>query len=246
MPNPSVFNFQKNELPYNWDPYRALPIADVIRILDKFLRPDLPIKREHLLAIFFHETGFCNVRQNQGKGPAVGFGQVEIFNSDKIPFFQTLKYNSAVLNPRLSEREKEKYSYLNTLFPLTYESVLNDDEFAIRMHCAYFAWLFDEGIPTNAAPGQKGIKSLRGLLQAQTGGGNNAIFVDHFINAGTAIKNVMNSGDRQKIIDALNSVRHYLKNGTSETEQRVLSLKRYPKYWDYILPESDVRPGGIG
>ena len=40
------------------------------------------------------------------------------------------------------------------------------------MHCAYFAWLNDEGIPYNAAPGQKGIKSLRGMLAAQTGGGS--------------------------------------------------------------------------
>lgn len=246
MADPGSFNFQANELPYNWDPYRALPIADVLKFLNKHLRPDLPIKSEHMLAIFFHETGFCNVRQNQGKGPAVGFGQVEIFNPDKIPFFQTLNYNSAVLNPRLSQKAKEKYSNLNTLLPLTYESVLNDNEFAVRMHCAYFAWLFDEGIPTNAAPGQKGIRSLTGLLQAQTGGGKNGVFVKHFIDSGVEIKNVINSGDRQKIIDALNTVRHYLKKDSADTEQRTLTLKRYPKYWDYILPESDVRPGGIG
>lgn len=243
MADPSSFQWTANDLPYNWDPYRASTFIELVRLLDRFLRPDLPIQREHLLVIFFHETGFCNVRQNQGKGPAVGFGQMEIFNPDKIPFFQTLKYNSAVLNPRLSESGKEKYSYLNTLFPLTYESVLNDNEFAVRMHCAYFAWLFDEGIPTNAAPGQKGIKSLRGMLQAQTGGGNNAIFVDHFINSGSSLKTVINSGDRQKIIDALNSVRHYLKKGTAATETNPLTLTRWTKYWDYIMPESDIKFG---
>jgi hypothetical protein len=235
--------FTANDIPYNWDPNRAKPFFELANLIDCYLRPDLPIKREHFLAICFHETGFANVRQNQGKGPAVGFGQMEIFNPDKIPFFQTLRYNSVILNPRVTQIEKIKYEYLNNLTPLTYESVLNDDEFAVRMHCAYFAWLFDEGVPKNAAPGQKGIKSLRGILMAQTGGGNNLVFVDHFIRAGGEIKNVINSGDRKKIIDALNSVRHYLIKDTSNTEANPLTLTRYQKYWDFILPEDEVAFG---
>lgn len=243
MSDPNSFAWTKNDLPYNWDPYRAMPFVEVIRFIDRYLRPDLPIYRQHLLVIFFHETGFCNVRQNQGKGPAVGFGQMEIYNPDKIPYFQTINHNSAILNPKLSAREKEKYSYLNNLVPLTYESVLNDSEFAIKMHCKYFAWLFDEGYSTNAAPGEKGIKSLRGMLSAQTGGGKNAIFVDHFINAGTALQAVINSGDRGKIIDALNSVRTYYKQDSTETEKQPLTITRYKKYWDYIMPEEDIKFG---
>jgi hypothetical protein len=108
------------------------------------------------------------------------------------------------------------------------------------MHCAYFAWLFDEGVPKNAAPGQKGIKSLRGLLMAQTGGGNNLVFVDHFIRSGADLMTVINSGDRKRIIDSLNSVRHYLKENSADTQAKPLTLERYRKYWDFILPEEDV------
>jgi hypothetical protein len=207
--------------------------------------PSLPahLQREHLLVIFFHETGLANVRQNYGKGPAVGFGQMEIFNPDKIPFFATLRYNSAIFNPKVSPKEKEMHSDLNGLFPLTYESVLNDNEFAVRMHCAYFGWLFEEGVPYNAAPGQKGIKSLRGMLQAQTGGGNNLVFVDHFERQGAALQAVINSGDRKAIIRALNDVRHYLKKDSSGTEKQTLELNQFRKYWDFTLPEGDVKKG---
>jgi hypothetical protein len=239
MSEPIIWN--ANELPYSWDPHRALPLIKIISFLDRYLNRTIPIKREHLLVIFFHETGFCNIRQNQGKGPAVGFGQMEIYNSDKIPFFETLRYNSAILNPKLSQQAKESYSNLYIYPPLTYESVLNDDEFAIKMHCSYFNWLFENGVPANAAPGQKGIKSLRGLLMAQTGGGNNLQFVDHFIHSGEKLRMVLGSGNRTQIIDALNSVRHYLKPKSSETESRPLTLSRYPKYWDFILPENDVQ-----
>jgi hypothetical protein len=240
MADASSIVWTKNDLPYNWDPDRAVPFFELAGLIDKHLRSGLAIQREHLLVIFCHETAFANVRQNQGKGPAVGFGQMEIFNKDKIPFFATLRYNSAILNPKLSLYERSQYSDLNEFFPLTYESVLNDNEFAVRMHCAYFAWLNDEGIPYNAAPGQKGIKSLRGMLAAQTGGGKNQIFIDHFIQSGDDLKAVINSGDRKKIIAALNGVRHYFKTGTSVTESRPLTLERYSKYWDFILPESAV------
>ena len=237
MVDASSIAWTKNDLPYNWDPDRAMTFVEVARTIKRYLREGLPIERQHLLVIFFHESGFANVRQNRGKGPAVGFGQMEIFNKDKIPFFETLKLNAAILNPRVLANEKKNYTYLEKYFPLTYESVLNDNEFAIRMHCAYFGWLYDQGIPANPVPGQKGIKSLRGLLTAQTGAGRNEVFVDHFINSGAQLKDAMNSGDRQKLIDALNSVRKYFKQDTAILEDQTLSLSRYRKYWDFILPE---------
>jgi hypothetical protein len=51
------------------------------------------------------------------------------------------------------------------------------------------------------------------------------------------------SGDRKKIIDALNSVRYYLKKVSSETEKQPLALDRFRKYWDFTLPEGDVKTG---
>jgi hypothetical protein len=243
MATASSIVWTKNDLPNNWDPDRAVPFFELVGLIDRYLRAGLPVRREHLLVIFFHESAFANVRQNQGTGPAVGFGQMEIFNPDKIAFFATLRYNSVVLNPKLSPQEKKAYGDLNGLLPLTYESVLNDNEFAVRMHCAYFAWLFDEGVPAHPVPGQKGIKSLQGMLQAQTGGGANLVFVDHFIKAGAALEAVIDSGDRNKIIDALNSVRYYLKKDSTDTEKQSLGLGRFRKYWDFVLPEADVKNG---
>jgi hypothetical protein len=238
MAEASTISWTQNDLPFNWDPNRAMPFFKLAGLIDRHLRAGLPIRREHLLVICFHETAFANVRQNHG--PAVGFGQMEIFNPNKIPFFAAQGYNSAILNPDLSPREKQKYRDLNRLFPLTYESMLNDNTFAVRMHCAYFAWLFDGGVPASAGFGQKGVKSLRGLLQAQTGDGKNLVFVDHFENAGAALQAVIGSGDRKKIIDALNSVRHYLKKASPGTEKQPLELGRFRKYWDFTLPEGDV------
>jgi hypothetical protein len=242
MSEATLVTWSKNDKPFNWDPDRAVPFFKLAGLVDRFLRPGLSIQREHLLVIYCHESGFANVRQAEN-GPAVGFGQMEIYNPDKIPFFQTLRYNSAILNPRIPAAKKRDYAYLDGLFPLTYESILNDDEFAVRSHCAYFAWLFDEGVPANAPPGVKGIKSLKGMLQAQTGGGKNLVFVDHFVNSAAALAAVIKSGNRKKIIDALNSVRHYYNKAGTALEHRPLSLDRFRKYWDFVLPENEFHIG---
>jgi hypothetical protein len=243
MADASTIVWTQNDLPFNWDPKRAVPFFKLAGMVDANLRTALPIRREHLLVIFFHETALANVRQKHG--PAVGFGQMEIFNRDKISFFAAQGYNSATFNSSLSAQEQQKYKQeLNgrvpPLRPLTYDTVLSDNALAVRLHCAYFAWLFAGGLP---GQGLKPLTSLRGLLQAQTGGGSNLVFVDHFEQAGEALRRVIDSGDRKKIIDALNSVRHYLKPGGAGTEKQPLNLERFRKYWDFILPEDDVKNG---
>jgi len=47
------------------------------------------------------------------------------------------------------------------------------------------------------------------MLNAQTGGGGNEHFVDEFFDGGQNLEKVIGSGDRKKIIDALNAVRWY-------------------------------------
>ncbi|MBM4076156.1 MAG: hypothetical protein FJ267_10965, partial [Planctomycetes bacterium] len=236
MPDNQTTVWKKTEIPYNWNPERAVPFFDLAAMIDKHLRKGIAMSREVLLVIFFHETGFANVRQSLGTGPAVGFGQMEIFNTDKIPFFESIKYNSVTHNPKVPVYlKKSKYSYLNHLEALTYETVLKDNNFAVQMHCQYFSWLNDEGVPSGAVEGQKGIKSLKGMLEAQVGGGRNRVFVDHFVESGTALKEVIDSGNRQKIIDALNSVRYYY-DKEGKLVQQSLILSRWTRYWDLILP----------
>ena len=124
-----------------------------------------------MLVIFFHETGFSNIKQGKGSGPAVGFGQMEIFNDDKIPFFKWLPpgFDSVTFNPKTppaaQKAKKDQYGILPTMEKLTDARVTSDDDFAIKMHCKYFEWLFNEGY-SKSMPTQKGIKSLDGMLAA--------------------------------------------------------------------------------
>ncbi len=249
----------QGDIPHPWDPFAALSMVDVCKKLDSQLKPALPITREIMLVIFFHETAFSNIMQatKTGKGPAVGFGQMEIFNPDKVPFFKWFKpgIDSVTFNPNMSiveiKKKTEEYG-LTSLEKLTNDRVTSDNDFAIKMHCSYFEWLFDEGY-SQSTPKQKGIKSLGGLLAAQAGGGNEH-FVDEFRDGGRNLAAVMGSGDRMKIINALNEVRWYFAGpkgppAGARTKQsksgrtlvhNPISIKRYPKYWEFTLPESDV------
>jgi len=257
MAEPATVFWTPGDTPPLWDPFAALSIAGVCQKLKVHLWPGQPITRESMLVIFFHESGYSNIKQGKGSGPAVGFGQMEIFNTDKIPFFEWLGYDSVTHNPKVSQLEKtKKYARLKSLPPLTHDMVLADNDFAIKMHCKYFEWLFKEGYSKSSPPGTKGIKNVRGMLNAQTGGGGNEHFVDEFFDGGQNLEKVIGSGDRKKIIDALNAVRWYfmdpakipagVKTKTSKTGRTLvhnpISLTRFPKYWDFTLPASDV-PG---
>src|SRR4030095_2693206 len=86
MGDTGTFFWTPGDTPPLWDPFAALSILDVCKKLQVHLSSAQPVAREALLLIFFHETGFSNIKQGMGTGPAVGFGQMEIFNLDKIPF----------------------------------------------------------------------------------------------------------------------------------------------------------------
>jgi hypothetical protein len=94
MSGAAALNFVKNEIPGLWEPAKAITFFQLAKKIEVHLRPGLPVTREVMLAICFHETGFSNIKQGRGSGPAVGFGQMEIFNDDKIPFFATLGFDS--------------------------------------------------------------------------------------------------------------------------------------------------------
>jgi hypothetical protein len=259
MADAGSFTWTRNETPVLWEPAAALPLLEVYKKLKQYLAPSTPISREHMLAIFFHESGFANIKQGKNTGPAVGFGQMEIFNLDKIPFFKWLPpgYDSITHSPNVPHFKKkaalEQHGIPPSATALTDQMVKSDHDFAIRMHCKYFEWLFTEG-HSKSNPHQKGIKDIRGLLAAQTGGGGNEHFIEEFDLCGQNVAKVIGSGDREAIIGALNEIRWYFAGPKgpppgartkSAKSGRVLvhnpiSLKRYPKYWDYTLPAEDV------
>lgn len=231
MPGADHLNFTKLEKPGLWEPKAALTFFELCNKIDVHLKPG-PMTRETILVICFHETGFSNIKQGRGSGPAVGFGQMEIFNLDKIPFFEWLGLDSVTNNPNLSptSRKDKKFESIRKLPTLTPERVMADHDFAVKMHCHYFHWLNTEA----------GVNSIDGMLRAQTGGGKNAQFVEIFRKGGQKLKEVIHSGDRKKVVDALNSVMFHFPKDSSTLEKQSVGLDRFKKYWDYAMPESEM------
>ncbi len=251
-------NQTQGDIPPLWDPFAAMSMLEISQKLQTHLLPGLPVTRNHMFVICFHETGFSNIKQGKGTGPAVGFGQMEIFNPDKIPFFKWLPpgFNSITHNPKVHPAKKkakmEEQGILPTFEKLTDGRVTSDNDFAIKMHCKYFEWLSKEGT-TKSNPNQKGIKHLEGMLGAQTGGGNEH-FIGEFRDGAIAVGKAIDSGNRIDIINALNEIRWYFAGpkgppAGARTKQSAsgrtlvhnpIALKRFPKYWEFTLPDSDV------
>ncbi len=231
MSGAADLNFTRNERPGLWEPAKAIPFFELANKIDVHLRAGLPVTREMMLVICFHETAFSNIKQGRGSGPAVGFGQMEIFNADKVPFFATLGYDSrnGRRMPIARVGTGTGCEPQQNLFALTADTLLMNNDLAIKVHCKYFEWLFDCA----------GKRTLESMLSAQTGGGRNAVFIGIFKQAASNLRAVIYSGDRQKVIDALNSVQqHFNKDGNLESH--AITLQRFPKYWDYTLPAGDM------
>lgn len=221
--------WKKHEIPWPWDPKQAITFFDAVNLIDVYLDPSLPISREMVLIFFFHETAFSNIRQRSdvtkknpnGVGPGVGFGQIEIQNSDKPAFI----------------RKTYGISPDDTLFG----RVTADEVFAIRMHCDYMKHLYGNGSTTMRAlvNGQVGGKS------------QNAFMADFFMNAESRLRASIYTNNRAAIIDALNSCRWYVDKMGDEKKDKVddgkwfnpIDYPRFKRYWDFTLPESELMWG---
>ncbi len=216
--------------PFPWDPDRALTYYKINALVRATLPPDIPMTVEHVMAIFFHETGFSNIRQRvkdpdhdgqlkDGKG--TGFGQMEMMNAEFIPFFDWLGYNTNRFPKKGDTRPR-----------LTPEMVTakGNEEFAIRMHCRWFEWLCKVAPDVSQRP-----ISVEGCLRIQAGGPN-ADLVKPLLDAGNQLKNVQ-ANDRDGIIAALNSGRWYLKDGGG-IQQKIIPTDKFPEYWAAILPKA--------
>ena len=230
MPGAAALNFVRNEIPGLWEPAKAITFVQLANKIDVHLRPGLPVTREVMLAICFHETGFSNIKQGRGSGPAVGFGQMEIFNDDKIPFFATLGFDSrnGKSAPIPQMGTGPGCAPKPNLIVLQAKTLLDDDDLAIKVHCKFFEWLYDCA----------GKRTLDAMLSAQTGGGRNAVFIGIFKDSASKLQSVIHSGDRQKIIDALNAVQ-FQYSDKGELVKQSIRLERFKKYWDFTLPEDE-------
>ncbi len=115
-----------------WDPYNALSFWDVYGSVCLWIKPDLPSTREMVMLLFFDETAFSNV--NQVNGPAVGIGQMEYRNLDKVPYFMELGFAMPMSQPdRVTGLEPIDCGRLAVRF--------QNADFAIKTHCNGFVWL---------------------------------------------------------------------------------------------------------
>jgi hypothetical protein len=168
--------------PFLWEPDKALHFADIYNLICRFHPEGHAVSREVIACIFFEESAFCNRKQQPG--PAVGFGQIQIYDKDKIPFFESIGYNTDKQNPNKGQPF------------LTYKMVTDSRELSVQITCKYFQWLV----------GVKG-KSRDGALNAQTGG-ENAKFVPLFVAGGAKLlQAVTNDWTREAFAEALNYAR---------------------------------------
>ena len=195
--------------PYLWEENKALSFFEIYRKICGHYSVNPFISREMIALIFFEETGFSNVRQNRGTGPAVGFGQMEIYNHDKIPFFEWLGFNS------------NRWDRKSPLRLITPEQITNDNDLSVKITCKYFDWLL----------GVKG-KSTMGALEAQTGGGANRTIIPCWLNAERELKSVIRSGDRMKLIRALNMAR------SGGPHPNPIKYEWYQAYWEFTVPNN--------
>lgn len=196
--------------PFLWEPDKALHFADIYSLICRFHPEGHAVSREIIACIFFEETGFCNRKQQPG--PAVGFGQVQIYDRDKIPFFESIGYNTDKQNPNKGQPF------------LTYKMVTDSHELSVQISCKYFQWLV----------GTLG-KSRDGALSAQTGGGGNAKFVPLFVAGGAKLLQAITTDwTREAFADALNYARA---NGIHGNAIPVRSQYAYTKFWEFVIQD---------
>lgn len=222
--------------PNLWQPEKALSFPQIYDLICRNHPENHVVSREIIACIFFEETLFCNIQQitKNGKGPAAGFGQIQIQDPDKIPFFESIHYNSNLKENKLQ------------LPDITFEIIKNDNDLAVKLTCKYFQWLVSS----------QG-KSLQGALQAQTGGGikkgvgtekdvetvgsKNKAFVPLFIEGGKKLeKAITQTWTREAFVEALNFAR---KNGHHANAIPSTGIFAYTKFWEYIIPDDYLKFG---
>lgn len=163
-----------------WRPEGALNLPDAWFLIDLHRPQSHPMSTAMYVTIFFEETACCNMVQ--GSTPAgIGPGQLQVSEQGKVDFFAAQGHDNSLGEIWDSSLTVTAVNQLTgqvinrhgipmhpELAALTQARILNDNEFAIKMHVKFFDWL----VQGFGADGHG--KSLQGLLDAQTGGDTTA------------------------------------------------------------------------
>jgi hypothetical protein len=213
-----------NKSPFSWNQGQALDLFTIYDMVLDCHPANHAVSPLMITGIMYEETAFCNrVQQTtNGKGPAVGFGQMQIYDPEKKAFWDWMGYNNDMKNP-------------NSKPLITPERVLGDNKFSVDMTCKYFQWLL-----TPDAYNSKKPKGLQGALAAQAGGGDNATFPALWISAEPQLAKGFRTLERVDLVKGLNA----FKNGGPHPNPIFDPL--FQKYWDFTLQQLDsVKLTGI-
>jgi hypothetical protein len=213
--------------PRGWNPERAVTFFQAIRCIDHFLDYHVPLSVEMVVLIFYHETAFSDARQmitnKQGvdvpEGSGIGFGQIEVKNSDKPRFFKAVFQDPYDNGPFDADEMIDR--------------ILEDEEFAIQVHCEYLKFLHHNQVLENPSlDGDEPLERLsatKALLMGQFGEKNKDL-IPPFMTAEPALRAALENGaGRKSIIDALNKC------------GRSIPLEPpFIEYWDFTLPDEDL------
>jgi len=244
-----------------WRAAGAMNFFDFWRASVNHRAPGHPLSLEVFVSLCFEETACSNVAQG-GKPVALGPGQLQVSEDEKVYFFA----GASIVDPSVSRENflgmkvdssmttwavkkdltvfKRGKPMFPDLPPLTMERVLNDNDFAIKMHWRYFDWLRN-GNGRSQTP----VSSVGGLLDAQTGGNKKAN--EAFIAGGAAIRKALDNGmdwaDLVKLGDSEKQT--YVTKRRAEVAAAIqvgaigfrgknaaAGLKAFPKFWEFFLP----------
>ncbi len=217
-------DWMRIETPYRWVGKQAVTLFDVLASIDRHLDPAVPLSRETMALVFFHESAFSNFRQKtsptkqntEGLGPRVGLGQMAVLEGDKPAFFRSAM--GVVPSPEL------------------FDLMTGDPDFAIKAQCLYVGEAF-----------RRGAATTRALVAIQLGGPGSESLVDHVMAAEPLLKAALATGEQRPIVDALNACRWYGKRDRRGfpiiVESKAVPVHlpippegRFQRYWDFTVP----------
>jgi hypothetical protein len=210
-------------------PDKALSFPDMWDMILRYREHKNPITPELMAVLFFEESLFCNIIQfGAGRDAAVGFGQMQIFDLDKIEFFRDVfKFDS-------TRGHKQK-----DLTPVTREKITNDKHLSVKIMWKYYQWLHDV----------KKLKTVQGIMGAQAGSAQNKALIPHLVEGAKRLrKSITKEFTRESFIESLNYARRHRKVRIDGVEMGTAvpyktSGQDFRDFWHFVIPDGYLRFG---
>lgn len=256
---------QVTHAPQRWRAAGAMNFPDFWATCTRHREANHPISIEVFIALCWEET-FCSNMAQGGKPIALGPGQLQVSEDEKVYYFAGLdivdqktprenflgtRWDTSLTtwavgkDLKVSLRSASILPASLGLKPMTKDDVLGNNDFAIKMHWRYFDWLRN-GNGRN----QASISSANGLLDAQTGGNKTAN--QAFLDGGSAIREAMNRNLPFTEILSMNDKdrKDYIQKRRADMaagiqaggiafrgKSAAAGVKFFPQFWEFFLPD---------